>query len=64
MVTYSGRNEQEMVVTNNVARSPYDQGSDSQEQYNIRTQGVGPEEEGTLSLSRQTQGSRRVTFAL
>jgi hypothetical protein len=58
------RDEEEMTLANNVARAPSDLGSDSQEQYNIRTQGVGSEEDGTLSLSRQAQGSRRVTFAL
>ena len=53
-----------MALANNVARAPCDQGSDSQDQYNTLTQDAGLEEDGTLSLSRQTQGSRRVTFAL
>jgi hypothetical protein len=38
--------------------------SDPQERQNERTQGAGPEEDGTLPLSRQSQSSRRVTFAL
>jgi hypothetical protein len=37
---------------------------DEQEQDNAHTKSVGPEEDGTLSPRRQTQGSLRVTFAL
>ena len=56
------RDEQEMTLENNVVRTSGDQGSDSQEHHNMRTQDTGLEEDGTLSLSRKTQGSRRVTF--
>jgi hypothetical protein len=53
-----------MVLANNVVRAPSDVGPVSQEQHKTRTPGEGSEEDGTLSLSRQAQGSRRVTFAL
>jgi hypothetical protein len=56
------QDEQEMALENNVVRTSCDQGSDSQEHHNILTQDEGLEEDGTISLSRQTQGSRRVTF--
>ena len=58
------RDEQEMALAKNVVRSPSELGPVSQEQHNTRTPGEGSEEDGTLSLSRQAQGSRRVTFAL
>jgi hypothetical protein len=53
-----------MVVSKNFVRAPSDVGPVSQEQHNTRTHGEGSEEDGTLSLSRQVQGSRRVTFPL
>ena len=52
------------VAKNALGEAPFDVGSGPQEQHNTHAESVGLEEDGTLSPRRQTQGSRRVTFAL
>ena len=43
------RDEQEMMLVKDATRAPSDLGSDSQVQYNSRTQGAGSEEDGTIA---------------